>query len=99
MNVETQRKEHFLVNAVPASRQRVGHNVGDKATDEGFAVMGKVLKFNARKLVRKGRLMSEREMPGKVIDFRKQKPVNNSESAETSKPDQAIAQALFFWSF
>jgi hypothetical protein len=68
-------------------------------TAEEFNAMGKVLEFNARKLVRKGKPMREQGMTGKVIEFRKQKSVNNSENAETRKPDEAIAQALFLWSF
>jgi hypothetical protein len=61
--------------------------------------MGKVLKFNPRKVVRKGKPIPERGMTGKLIEFRKPTSVNNSENAGTRKPDEAIAQALFFWSF
>jgi hypothetical protein len=84
---------------LPASVVQTRRNVGDKVTAEGFNVMGKVLEFNARKLVRKGKPMPERGMTGKVIEFRKPKSVNNSENAEFRKPDEAIPQALSFWSF
>jgi hypothetical protein len=75
-----------------------GRNAGEKVTGEGFNAMGKVLKFDARKLVRKDKPMAERGMTGKVIEFRQQKSINNSENAETRKPDEAIAQAAFSWS-
>jgi AAA+ superfamily predicted ATPase len=61
--------------------------------------MGKILELNARRLGRKSKPMSEREMTRKVIKFRKRKSADNSERAETRKLDQATAAALFFGCF
>jgi hypothetical protein len=68
---------------------------------EGFNVnvMGRVVEFRARKLVRKGKADVKKEEDRKVIEFRKQESANNSQNAGTKKPDEAIPQALFFWSF
>jgi hypothetical protein len=61
--------------------------------------MGKVLKFKARKRVRKGKPILGRRIPGKVIEFYKPKPIDHSKNAGARKSDEAIAQAMFFWSF
>jgi hypothetical protein len=61
--------------------------------------MGKVLKFKARKLVRKGKPIPGRGIAGKVLEFHKPKPINDSENTGARKSDEAIAQAMFFWSF
>jgi hypothetical protein len=61
--------------------------------------MGKVIKFNARKRVRKGKPVLGRWKTGKVIEFHKEKSIDRSENIESRKPDARIAQALFFWSF
>jgi hypothetical protein len=64
----------------------------------GVNAMGKLLELNDRKLVRKGNQMPKGQTRGKVIEFRKQTSVNSSRNAETRRPDNAMAQALFFWS-
>jgi hypothetical protein len=66
---------------------------------ERFSYMGKVLRFKARKRVRKGKPIPEREIAGKVIEFHKPKSIHDSENAGARKSDEAIAQAMFFWSF
>jgi hypothetical protein len=69
------------------------------ASAAGSSVMGKVIEFKARKLVRNSKPMPERGMAGKAIEFRRQKSVDNSQNAGNRKADEAIAQAMFFWSF
>jgi hypothetical protein len=64
-----------------------------------FDVMGKILEFDARRLGRKGKPISERAMTKKVTKFRKQKSADNSERVETRKFDPATAAALLFGCF
>jgi hypothetical protein len=64
----------------------------------GVNAMGKLLEFNDRKLVRKSNQMPKGQTRGKVIEFRKQTSVNSSRNAEIRRPDNAMAQAQFFWS-
>jgi hypothetical protein len=59
---------------------------------------GNYSNFNDRKLVRKSNQMPKGQTRGKVIEFRKQTSANSSRNAETKRPDNAMAQALFFWS-
>lgn len=68
-------------------------------TAEGLNVMAKVLEFSSRRPAGKAKPIAERVTPGKVIEFPKPKPVNNSENAENRKPNQAITPALFFGCF
>jgi hypothetical protein len=92
-------KEQILDNAVRGgSVLEPGRSVGGEVTAERLNVMGKVLEFDARKLVRKDNPTPEREVTGKMIEFPKQKTVNNSKDGETRKRNEAIAQALFFCS-
>jgi hypothetical protein len=90
-------KRPILLNAVERERS-TGCNVGGRVTAERFNLMGKVLEFDARRLVRKDRPMPERGMAGKLIEFYKPKSLSHSRNAETRKPDEAIAEAMFFWS-